>query len=85
MLDTVQQQGGRGRAVGWVCASRKDGGGGAGRGEADYPNIIEEPIRVIGGGEKRGRKSGGKKAGKGRAAGKGSGQKEKGAGKKRRG
>jgi hypothetical protein len=84
VLDTMRQGAGA-RAGGWVCASRKSGGGGTGRGEADYPNIIEEPIRVIGVDEKRGRKSGGKKAGKGRAAGKGSGRKEKGSGKKRRG
>ena len=84
MLD-MTTQGARAQAGGWVCASRKNGGVGTGRGEEDYPNIIEEPIRVIGGGEKRGRKSGGKKAGGGRAAGADARPKEKGARKKRHG
>lgn len=84
MLDTTTQ-GARAQAGGWVCASRKSGGGGTGRKEEDHPNIIEEPNRVIEVDEKRGGKQGGKKAGKGRAAGKGDRRGEKGAGKKRRG
>jgi hypothetical protein len=48
--------------------SRKGKGGGAGRAEVEHPNIIEEPLRVIG--EKGGRKRGGAQAGTGRASGK---------------
>jgi hypothetical protein len=84
VFDTTMQVS-HAQADGWLCASRKSGGEGAGRGESDSPNIIEEPNRVIEVDKKRGRKSGGKKAGKGRTAGKGSRSGEKGAGKKRRG
>lgn len=75
----------RARAGGRVCASRK--GGGSARSDEDYPNIIEEPLRVVGDGDdaRRGSKPGGKKAGKRSAAGKGARRGQKGSGKKGRG
>jgi hypothetical protein len=73
------------RAGRLVCASRKSGGGGKARGEEDYPNIIEEPIRIIKIDEGGAGKSGGKKSGKGGASGKGARRAGKGSAKKRRG
>ena len=83
MLETTTQSA-HARAGRLVCASRK-GGGGKSRGEEDYPNIIEEPIRIIKIDEGRARKSGGKRSGKGGAAGNGARRAGKGSAKKRRG
>ena len=68
-------------AGGRFCVPRKGKGGGAPRSEEDYPNIIEEPLRVIGG--KPGRGQGGPKSGG--KAGKGGGRAPSGKGGKKRG
>lgn len=85
MFETTTQSVRRAPTGGLACASRKGGGEGRARGEDEYPNIIEEPTRVIGVGGERGQKSDGGKARKGRAADKGPRREKKGAGNKGRG
>lgn len=84
MLETTTRRRPGAPACGAVCASRK-GGGGKARGEEGYPNIIEEPVRVIetGGGragKSGGKRSGGKKSVKRGASGKGAAKKRGGRG-----
>ena len=85
MFETTTHVVRRALAGGLVCVSRKGGGEGRARGEDEYPNIIEEPTKVIGEGERRGEKSDGGKARKERAADKGPRREKKGEGKKGRG
>jgi hypothetical protein len=85
MFETTTRGTRRAPTGGLACASRKGGGVGRARGEDEYPNIIEEPTRVIDVGDRRGQKSDGGKARKGRAADKGARSEKKGAVKKGRG
>ena len=85
MFETTTRRVRRALAGGLICASRKGEGEGRARGEDEYPNIIEEPTKVIGVGGGRGQKSGGGKARKGRVADEGTRREKKGAGKKGRG